>query len=138
MAIEILVPFGLDNAGHVVTTTDPDVIVQQHVEALIETNPGERVMIPDYGVATRAFVFGPDNGDIVTTSLVNAVSTAIATWEPSVTVNNITALPVAGEFGAAAVQVEYTPAAVSMYTVVQQATILVGGTVVTDPATGSA
>lgn len=54
---EILVPFSFSRNGGVATTTDPDVEVRQHVEALLRTNPGERVMKPGYGVSLIDYVF---------------------------------------------------------------------------------
>jgi hypothetical protein len=54
---EILFPFSFDRSGGVAITRDPDTQVRQHVEALLRTIPGERVMRPTYGVSLIDYVF---------------------------------------------------------------------------------
>jgi phage baseplate assembly protein W len=55
--VEILVPFNFKQGGGVSTTNDPDTQVRQHVDALMRTIPGERVMKPTYGVSLLPYVF---------------------------------------------------------------------------------
>jgi phage baseplate assembly protein W len=130
MSIEITVPFMLNSGGSIGTTTNPDTQVMQHVRSLIETNPGERVMMPDYGVLMEGFVFEPgvtpDSLDIT-----NQVQTQMAKWEP--TVNVVGVIPVGDEMnGVVTVDVNFTrgPNAALASPVVRTATVLVGGQVV--------
>lgn len=54
---EISVPFSFDRGGRVAVVSDPDAQVRQKVNALLRTNPGERVMRPTYGVSMLQYVF---------------------------------------------------------------------------------
>lgn len=38
--------------------------IKQDLKMLVLTNPGERMMIPDYGVGIRKFLFSQDDNDI--------------------------------------------------------------------------
>jgi phage baseplate assembly protein W len=127
---EIIVPFGLDTYGRVAVTGDPVIQAMQHVKALVATEPGERVMLPRYGVALKERVFAPGlSADAARIN--NDVTMAMAAWEPGLTVISIT--PRADDNnGVAMVDVDFTrgaansPGSVPALT----ATILVGGTVV--------
>jgi len=55
---------------------------------LLLTNPGERVMLLDYGTPLARFVFEP-NDSFNNAELVAAISDAIALWEPRVVIQNI-------------------------------------------------
>lgn len=134
MSVELLMPFQLTPSGAVATTTDPRVQAQQHVTALISTNPGERVMTPTYGVPLAALVFGSNNPLVVTT-IQRDVTQALAKWEPGIIIKSIT--PAAGQDptqGVAMVNVEFQAGAQpgAPGSGVQTATVLVGGTVVND------
>lgn len=79
---EILVPFSFDQGGGVATTINPDTQVRQHVDALLRTIPGERVMKPLFGVSLLRYLF--DNispADLA--AIQQAISTGIDTWVPS-------------------------------------------------------
>lgn len=130
MSVEVLTPFSLTPSGGIASTTNPAIQVQQHIQALVSTNPGERVMRPTYGVPLSSYLFGAD-ADMVATSIGNDVSTAIATWEPSVSLMDITPIISDTSEGIAQVQIEYAPGAVTnSLQSVQTATVLVGGTIV--------
>jgi len=134
MSTEILQPFQLTSSGGIATTTDPGVEAVQHVTSLVSTNPGERVMVPGYGVALAALVFAP-NDDLVTQTIESDVINALAAWEPSIIVNSVSPAPsLDPNQGVAMVNVDFqagaTPGAPGAS--VQTATILVGGTVISD------
>jgi phage baseplate assembly protein W len=46
MSMEMTTPFRVGFNGRVSVTTNPDAQVRQHVEVLVATEPGERVMLP--------------------------------------------------------------------------------------------
>lgn len=131
MSTEILFPFSLSATGGIAVTTDPNVQTAQHVNSLISTRPGERVMVPTYGVDLAGQVFG--NSDEVANAVVNDVQAAMAKWEPSVTVQNVTTAPgLDPSTGLVQVEVDYlTPATgITSPASVSTATVLVGGTVI--------
>lgn len=134
MSIEIAAPFQVNSSGSIATTTNPQVQAQQHVTSLVSTQPGERVMLPTYGVSLNALVFAPNDPAVVTTIRTD-VTNAIAQWEPTLIVQSVTPVPGADPTqGQAAVNVDYTIAG-TMNTPgvsVQTATVLVGGSVISD------
>lgn len=56
--------------------------------SLLLTNPGERVMLPTYGVALRKLIFEPGDTILVEQAR-EMIVTAIRTWEPRITVESI-------------------------------------------------
>ena len=130
VSVEISVPFMLTSGGSIGTTTDPDTQVTQHVRSLVETTPGERVMMPDYGVSMQGFVFEPGVTP-ASLDITNQVQAQMAKWEP--TVNVVGVVPVGDEMnGVVSVEVNYTrgPNAPLASPVVSTATVLGGGQVV--------
>lgn len=134
MSTEILFPFQLDASGALAVTTSPNVQAQQHVTALVSTTPGERVMLPGYGVPLASLVFG-SNDPVIVAAIQSDVSNALAQWEPSIIVNSVS--PAAGADptqGVAMVNVDFQTGAQpgAPGAAVQTATVLVGGTVIQD------
>lgn len=104
MATEIALPFRLDLTGRVIEETDQDKLIRQHIEALVGTETGERMMLPTYGVPALSTVFTPggvDAADILT----GRVQRAATIWEPGVTVTSVT--PTLTETGVVGVNVNY-------------------------------
>lgn len=63
--------------------------VRQAVLLIMRTEPGERVMRPDFGCGLRRFVFEPVTDS--TLALIRlAVQTGLTTWEPRITVDAVT------------------------------------------------
>lgn len=127
---ELQAPFGLTPSGGIAAVSVPGDMVQQHLRALVSTNPGERVMRPTYGVPLSSYVFGLSASEVST--LVSAdVARAIQQWEPSVNLQDVRALTSDTSEGLVAVDVNYTPGAVvTGSAVVSTASVLVGGSVV--------
>ena len=63
-------------------------IVKGDLLVLLLTNPGERVMLPNYGTNLRQFIFEP-NDAIVESEVEEEIARAIRLWEPRVTVEQI-------------------------------------------------
>lgn len=132
MASEILTPFSLDIGGGIAVTTDPNVQAQQHVDSLVSTTPGARVMQPTYGVDLTGQIFAPNPEEISAEVEMN-ISQAIQTWEPGVQLTSVTLNPSSQvDLGDIVVDVDVAlvnqlpGGSVSPAT----ATILLGGTVV--------
>jgi hypothetical protein len=133
MSIEIAYPFRLNNNGQVQQTSNPAVMQGQHLRSLISTQPGERVMMPGYGVDTIGRVFAPVS-EVVDVTLVNDIIGACKTWEPNINVTSVAPAPnnqpLIGEI---ALTVNWTTSNVTgNASGVQTATVLVGGTVIED------
>jgi hypothetical protein len=82
------------NTDGSIELTEYEADVQQAILIILGTNPGERVMRPDFGAGLNAFVFEPVN-----TATMNAIATqvqeSLIDWEPRITVLqvNVTADP---------------------------------------------
>jgi phage baseplate assembly protein W len=125
-------PFSLGRDGVVVHTEVPDLQTQQHIEALVTTQPGSRVMLPTYGIPTMPMVFEPGN-EVVTGKLIIDVKAGMATWEPNVIVQDIRPIPSEiDDYGTSSVEIDWVQGAVAAFSQVQTATLLVGGTVVAE------
>jgi phage baseplate assembly protein W len=106
MSSEIAIPFRLGLNGRVVAEDDPDKQIRQHVLALVATEPGERIMLPSYGVPTISQVFEP--GDFQTGQLLtHHVEQALNTWEPGVRVISVGPSNTSPGDGTSGVNVEY-------------------------------
>jgi phage baseplate assembly protein W len=84
-------------AGEVATAAyDED--VRQAIVIILGTNPGERVMRPDFGAGLRAFVFEPMSPATLE-ALRQRVQEALVDWEPRIDVEavGVTAVPPDGK-----------------------------------------
>jgi hypothetical protein len=62
--------------------------IRQSIRIILGTNPGERVMRPDFGAGLNALVFEPLN--TTTMALVqHRVELALVTWEPRILVESV-------------------------------------------------
>jgi phage baseplate assembly protein W len=76
-----------DRHGDVVMVDDVE-NVRRAVLLIMQTEPGERIMRPDFGCGLRSFVF--DSITESTLALIRlAVQTGLATWEPRIVVDNV-------------------------------------------------
>lgn len=131
MSQEILVPFSLTPSGGIAVTTDPSAQTLQHITSLVGTAPGERVMLTGYGVDTGAYLFAPDD-DAVEAELISDVTVALNTWEPTVLVEGVTAIPDSPNDGQVAINVAFSQGMLPVLARTFTATILVGGDVIED------
>lgn len=131
MATELSAPFGLTPSGGIAAFSAPGDMVQAHLQALVSTHPGERVMQPTYGVPLSSYLFGI-GADAVTPMVVQQVTRAIQQWEPSVNLQGVNTQVSDTSEGLVAVNVDYSPgvAQIPGSSVVSTASVLVGGTVV--------
>jgi phage baseplate assembly protein W len=58
---------------------------------LLLTNPGERVMLPDFGTGLRDLIFEPNDATLHTRAR-DLIINAIAKWEPRITVDQVEVL----------------------------------------------
>jgi uncharacterized protein len=134
MSTEILLPLQLGPNGAIVTISDDATVVDQHVQSLISTVAGERVMLPTYGLNLAGLVFG-SNDPILQNVLQNDVTEAFQQWEPNIILLGVMpAQSTDAQSGIAAVNVQYQSSntnvvGTSTSPIYQQATISVGGTI---------
>ena len=62
--------------------------VRSDLLALLLTNPGERVMLPDFGTPLRSLLFEP-NDPTSASKAREMIAKAINMWEPRITIKNI-------------------------------------------------
>jgi len=62
--------------------------VKSDLLALLLTNPGERVMLPDFGTPLNRLFFDPNDLEIAETAR-DMIVTAIEAWEPRIVVSEI-------------------------------------------------
>lgn len=66
--------------------------VRQSIWLILETEPGERVMRPNFGCGLRRYLMKPNNS--ATRALVQKdVSRALALWEPRIKLQEVTVSP---------------------------------------------
>lgn len=127
---ELAAPFALTPSGAIAVFATPADQVQAHLTALVSTSPGERVMLPSYGVPLASLVFG-DTAAAVSMQVSQDVSTAIQQWEPNVNLMDVRTDISDTPEGLAGIRVEYSPGqSVTSTATVSTATVLVGGSVI--------
>jgi phage baseplate assembly protein W len=80
-------PVALDVRGDVrVAAYEED--IRQAIFLILETNPGERVMRPDFGAGLKTLVFEPLNNTTIALCQ-HKVEEALILWEPRITVIDV-------------------------------------------------
>lgn len=67
-------------------------LVRQSIETILDTEPGERVMLPTFGCGLRQFLMAP-NTVATRTTMAQEISDALVTWEPRIRVTGVTVSP---------------------------------------------
>jgi hypothetical protein len=80
--------------------------VEQAILIILGTNPGERVMRPDFGAGLRAFVFEPLNPATLE-SLRQRVREALVDWEPRIDIESVSASAAAPDAGKVLIEIGY-------------------------------
>jgi phage baseplate assembly protein W len=98
---DIRYPFAIDAASGQAAQTDYASHVEQMVQQVLLTNPGERVCLPTFGAGLRRLLFAPLNSSLgATTKLV--VTQSLNQWLGNqITVQDVTVQTQAGSTGGA-------------------------------------
>ncbi|GMU59041.1 MAG: hypothetical protein AMXMBFR34_08040 [Myxococcaceae bacterium] len=80
-----------DDAGRLGRATG-DAAVQRSIRLILETEPGERVMRPDFGCGLRRYLMKP-NTVATRTLLRDDVVSALSRWEPRIALKAVTVEP---------------------------------------------
>lgn len=67
-------------------------LVRQSIETILDTEPGERVMLPDFGCGLRRYLMAP-NTAATRTAIQRDISDALARWEPRIRLTEVTVSP---------------------------------------------
>lgn len=62
--------------------------IKSDLLALLLTEPGERVMLPEFGTSLKKFIFEPNDSGLLE-QVRNEIARAISIWEPRIAVQNI-------------------------------------------------
>jgi uncharacterized protein len=103
-AIEVAFPYGLDDRGRTATAGYDD-HVEQMLEQMLFTRPGERVNQPTFGCGLLDQVFAPNSPEIAA-ALNVTIAAAISLWLRDVIA--VTALDVSARQSQLMVSVGYT------------------------------
>jgi phage baseplate assembly protein W len=81
--------------------------IQQAIWIIISTSLGERAMRPKFGAGAPDSVFEP-NSPAKRAGLASQIQTALATWEPRITVNQVTVTASPDQAGLVLAAITYT------------------------------
>ena len=84
-------PLAPDENGRLPFISGPEK-VRQAIFTLLDTDPGERVMRPDFGCGLRRYLMAPNN-PATRAAIEREISNTLARWEPRVKVVNIAVTP---------------------------------------------
>ena len=66
-------------------------VVKQNLKNLVLTSPGERVMLPDFGVGARRFLFEPNTG-LVFSDLKSKITSQVTKYLPFIQLEDLIVL----------------------------------------------
>jgi phage baseplate assembly protein W len=84
-------PLAPDAGGALPQVEGPEK-VRQAIYTLLDTDPGERVMRPDFGCGLRRYLMHP-NEPATRAAIQREIEAALARWEPRVRVVDVLVLP---------------------------------------------
>tara|TARA_Y100001938_G_C8080814_1_gene428939 strand:- start:2012 stop:2380 length:369 start_codon:yes stop_codon:yes gene_type:complete len=87
-SIGVKLPITYDSGDGFTMLKTLDETVRQNLKMLILTNPGERVMEPDFGVGMQQYLFY-NFSENIETQISERIKTQVARYMPSVIINNI-------------------------------------------------
>ena len=84
LGVGLAFPLAIDTQGALATVAYEEDI-RQSIRIILGTNPGERVMRPDFGAGLRSFVFEPADAGVMH-RVQQRVQEALIDWEPRIDV----------------------------------------------------
>ena len=106
-------PVGSGPDGEAAMVADAEDI-RQAIRLILETEPGERVMRPDFGAGLRGLVFEPINARLL--ALVrHRVEQALTTWEPRIDLIQVTVSTDGAASGRLDVEIRYSVRATNTF-----------------------
>ena len=80
--------------------------IEQAIRIILQTDPGERVMRPDFGAGLRRLLFEPINTGTLALAEMQ-VRQALVTWEPRIDVRNVRVLSDQAASGLLMIYIDY-------------------------------
>jgi phage baseplate assembly protein W len=80
--------------------------VRQSIRLILETDPGERVMRPDFGAGLRQMLFEPINTNTLAV-IQHHVVDALVKWEPRIDVRDVIVSAIDASSGRLAIKIDY-------------------------------
>lgn len=87
----LALPLFATDAGALALADGPEK-VRQSIAIVLDTEPGERLMLPRFGCGLRRFLMQP-NTTSTRAQMQREIETALRTWEPRITVERVDVLP---------------------------------------------
>ena len=84
-------PLAPDTAGRMTVAAGPEK-VRQSIFIILDTEPGERVMLPEFGCGLRRYLMQPNNS-ATRTQIERDVEDALRRWEPRIDVSQVDVTP---------------------------------------------
>jgi len=106
-------PLGVRSNGAITTASGIDKL-EQAMQIILSTYPGERPMRPEFACRLRDFVFEGVT-DENSGRIAGEVTRALAQWEPRVEVQRVDVTPVTEEFGMFHIEISYVVRATNEY-----------------------
>lgn len=75
-----------------ITFVDGMELVRQSIETILDTEPGERIMLPAFGCGLRRYLMEPNTLSI-RTAMREDITSALTTWEPRIRLTNVAVTP---------------------------------------------
>jgi uncharacterized protein len=98
-------PLGIDATSRVALARQARDI-EQAIEIILRTAPGERPMRPEFGCRIQDYLFSPAN-TATAAAVANAVRTALDMWEPRIDVEDVRVGCEASDIGAFYIDILY-------------------------------
>lgn len=113
--LQMRIPFGVDSSGGIATVAAVADVDRINLITLIGTQPGERAMRPEYGVALRDLLFENDD-QVLIHNISSEIFDAAITYAPEITITEVSLEPDVGTEGRTNVRVGYRTAVVRLDT----------------------
>jgi uncharacterized protein len=94
---------GLDDEINMVSDADD---IRQAIRIILETDPGERVMRPEFGAGLRRMVFEPINTSTIAL-IRQRVEAALVAWEPRIEVQDVVVSAERASLGVLDIRIDY-------------------------------
>ena len=99
--------------------------IREAIAVILQTQPGERLMLPDFGGKLRSYLFEP-NTVATRQRIQEEITTALSLWEPRITVQSVDVEPDSSDPRAAVASIQYQLVA-SQTTAQLNLTVQLGG-----------
>jgi phage baseplate assembly protein W len=80
------------NPGGKLEYVNGEEVIRQAIGTILDTNPGERVMLPGFGCGLRRYIMEP-NTTATRAAMERDIEDALTRWEPRVDLTNVAVTP---------------------------------------------